>query len=333
MDPIWQLLLTMQLFIDTANTLLQVRNKCFFVKNETTQRIISPNRITSIGVTSNITLNASAIKLASAHEIPILFFHRDGSLITLLDGPSFLKQSQLRYKQLRYFNENNSMAWSRHIVILKIERQQITLSRYAKSRPALKQQLGFFKKKLEEQKPKILRIKDPTNFRGSIMGIEGIAARYYYRAINLLLPENFQFIRRSRRPARDHFNALLNYVYGMAYGQVNKAITSAGLDHFTGGLHTTPYQQTLVFDCMEPFRPIWDRLVLHLCAEQKITAAHFKEVSQGIWLNKKGKKMVVPAFVDYLHSRIKLDNKVQSIQNHLYHFARQLKIEILETIH
>jgi len=43
----------MQVFIDTKQTRLTVRNNSFFIKNSTTNRIISPHRITSIAITSN----------------------------------------------------------------------------------------------------------------------------------------------------------------------------------------------------------------------------------------------------------------------------------------
>src|SRR5690606_17902740 len=104
-------------------------------------------------------------------------------------------------------------------------------------------------------------------------------------------------------------------------GHITKALCAAGLDTYTGGLHTTPYKETLVFDCIEPFRPIVDRLLLQLCREQSLTPFHFRAVPNGYWLNKAGKKVIIPAYVDYLVQRIKFQGRILSIENHMYHFA------------
>jgi len=53
--------------------------------------------------------------------------------------------------------------------------------------------------------------------RQDILGLEGKAARSYFEAISSIMPERYRFAGRSRNPARDEFNALLNYGYGVLY--------------------------------------------------------------------------------------------------------------------
>ena len=61
-----------------------------------------------------------------------------------------------------------------------------------------------------------------------------------------------KFEKRSRRPALDHFNSALNYLYGMTYGVVEGGIFAKGLDPFIGLLHTDQYNEpTLAFDLIE----------------------------------------------------------------------------------
>ena len=85
--------------------------------------------------------------------------------------------------------------------------------------------------------------------RGSIMGIEGSGGRIYFEAISFILPDRYKFEGRSRNPAKDEFNALLNYGYGILYSKVEKACIIAGLDPYVGIIHTDHYnKKSLVFD-------------------------------------------------------------------------------------
>ena len=44
--------------------------------------------------------------------------------------------------------------------------------------------------------------------------------------------------------------------------------------------------ETLVYDAIEPFRPLIDRLVIEMCLTKAILPKHFKQVSNGFWLSK-----------------------------------------------
>lgn len=319
----------MQLYIDTANTKITVRNRCFYISNKTTDRIIAPKRISSVSVTGNITINASAIKLAANHEIPIYFFNHTGTLIANLTGPSYLKHSKLRLAQHSFFAARPGWQWSIETVLLKISLQIQTLKRLCKEKPSIKPEVNDILEAILALKTKIENMEPTSQMNNTLMALEGQVARNYYTALNIYLPSRYRFAKRSRRPGEDYFNATLNYIYGITYGHITKALHAAGLDTFTGGLHTTPYKETLVFDCIEPFRPIMDRLLLQLCNNQLLADIHFKAVSNGFWLSKEGKRLVLTAYADHLASRIKLNQKVLSIENHIYHFARNLKNTII----
>ncbi len=67
-------------------------------------------------------------------------------------------------------------------------------------------------RQLEKMAAIIEGIHDGTldELRGSIMGLEGVAGREYFAALSLALPDRFRFQGRSRSPAKDEFNSLLN---------------------------------------------------------------------------------------------------------------------------
>lgn len=83
----------------------------------------------------------------------------------------------------------------------------------------------------------------------------------YFSAYELIL-ENTEWVwkGRSRRPALDPANALLNYAYAFLEREVRTAIVGAGLDPRFGFFHSNNGRKdSLVVDLMELFRqPIID---------------------------------------------------------------------------
>lgn len=100
--------------------------------------------------------------------------------------------------------------------------------------------------------------------RASAMGFEGRAAAKYWGSFAILIPDKLSFPGRHTRHATDPVNSAVNYVYGMPYGEVWRAVIRAGLDPYFGIIHGTERDQgSLVFDLIEEYRaPFGDRLVL-----------------------------------------------------------------------
>lgn len=322
-----------QLYIDTANTKLSVKDRLFLIENKTVKRQISPHRIDSIAITSNVQLNTSVIKLASLNDISIFIYDALGETIAQLRSPHFLKHSKLRFKQMQFMHQEEGKIWIKKQLVLKTNEQCLSIKRWAKAYPKQKNNLHTIENNIKEF---LIKIKNTDNsspiINSSLMGYEGSIAKHYFKAVNLILPKQYQFQKRSRRPGKDYYNATLNYLYGMTYNEITKAIQSAGLDPFCGTLHKTQFGETLVYDFIEPFRPIIDRLLINLCLNHTLTDQHFTAIPKGYKLNKKGKKIILPAYASYMHQRINWQNKVTGIRNHMFLHARRLKQTINNTI-
>lgn len=96
------------------------------------------------------------------------------------------------------------------------------------------------------------------------MGYEGKSASIYWSAVATLIPKELGFVKRQTRYAEDAFNQSLNYLYGMLYGEVWRAVIDVGLDPYFGIMHGSERDQgSLVFDVIEEFRaPFVDRVLL-----------------------------------------------------------------------
>jgi CRISPR-associated protein Cas1 len=104
--------------------------------------------------------------------------------------------------------------------------------------------------------------------------------------------------RRTRRPPRDRFNALLSFLYSMWMNDCRSALEAAGLDPQIGFLHALrPGRAALALDLMEEFRPLADRLALTLVNRGQIGPDDFAEREGGaVLLEGDARKAVVVAY-------------------------------------
>ncbi len=137
--------------------------------------------------------------------------------------------------------------------------------------------------------------------RGELMGFEGTSGRAYFDILSQIMPSGFHFNGRSKRPAKDPFNAMLNYSYGVLYSKVENACVIAGLDPYIGILHTDNYNKlSLVFDMIEKYRPWAEEAVTYLFTGRKVQQELFRETKNGIVLEKKAKELLISSLNEML---------------------------------
>ena len=142
--------------------------------------------------------------------------------------------------------------------------------------------------------------------RGTVMALEGAAGRIYFDTLSYVMPDRFKFDGRSRNPAKDEFNALLNYAYGVLYSHVEKACIIAGLDPYIGFLHTDDYnKKSLVFDLIEMFRIFAEETVVYLFSGRRVKVEYFDEAKGGFTLNKEGKVLLIEALNSALDEAVR----------------------------
>lgn len=115
-----------------------------------------------------------------------------------------------------------------------------------------------------------------------------------------LLPPQYQFDGRSRRPAQDLFNAYINYAYAILYRYVETALFRAGIHPYIGFMHDDQHKRpSLVFDFIEPYRVWVDHLIFKLfTAKDPAQSDADQLLAGGLCLDKPGKKAIATAFVE-----------------------------------
>lgn len=137
---------------------------------------------------------------------------------------------------------------------------------------------------------------------GSLMGVEGGAARIYFqhfaRTVRGELREVFRFDGRNRRPPRDPANALLSFAYACLVRELVAITGGIGLDPYVGFLHQPRYgRPALALDLMEEFRPVLcDSAVVNAINNEVVKAGDFVVRAQGVALTEAARGRFVEVF-------------------------------------
>jgi CRISPR-associated protein Cas1 len=302
-----------QLVINTFGASLRKQGERFVVKAGDKEFAVSAHKVQSILVTTGVMLSTDAIELASAHNVDLVFLDLHGDPFARVWQPKMGSTAAIRRRQVEVADGPEGLALVREWIEAKLRHQREFLEELRHRRPDSE---ALFQAPLATLQDCLTRVEGLAGTldeqRGTLLGLEGSAGRAYFACLGRLVPEAYRFDGRSRQPARDEFNSMLNYAYGVLYSLVEKACICAGLDPFVGLLHTDNYnKKSLVFDLIEPFRIIGDRAAVLLFTGRRVLKEHFEAVPGGMALSKEGRGCLLT------HLNERLDKAVRyPVQGH-----------------
>ncbi len=298
------------LLLDTTGLVLKRHKGRFLVRHKKEgARTFSPYDIRSIIVGAPCLISTGALQLAIAHGIPVLLLDKVGRPVGRMWSPSLEGLADLRIAQAFFSVHEVAMRWMVQVFRRKAEQQlevlawlQGAVGREAPELVAARDSIDTGMRQLDACAETGL---PPDDMRTRLMTLEAGMARAWWAAVAALMPSPWSFEGRSRRPARDPFNAGLNYLYGMLYGTTETALMRAGLDPQIGVLHAEQYNRpVLVYDFIEQYRPQADRLWMQLCLENAIPPSGFEPWQGGVRLSRYGKHILIPRYFEWLDERI-----------------------------
>lgn len=301
----------MDLVLTTFGTYLHRQGELFVIKVGDENSQISSRKVRTILITTGASLSTDAIQLAVEKNIDIVLLDKFGDPYGRVWHGRPGSTTAIRRAQLRLADSEPGLRLALGWMVRKLDNQVDFLEEARKKRSRLSAALTEKLQALRELRQAIGALNgDLETLRGTLMGLEGRAGRTYWEAVNLLLPDNFRFEARSRNPAKDEFNCLINYAYGVLYGIVERACILAGLDPYVGFVHTDHYQKkSLVFDLIECYR-IWaDETVVGLFAARRVKKDMFDDLHNGLVLNKTGKAVLMERFEGHLDEGMRHGNR------------------------
>jgi len=267
----------------------------------------------------NSCISSRAALLAARNNIDVVFVGKFGMpegriFPACLGGTNLIRRKQLEAGQ----NEKGGKIAIK-LIWAKIKNEEFFLKTLNKSRTApLLLEKAEKISAIAEQVRQMLGEKFDAD---RVFGFEGLAAAHYFEGLSQVMP-----IEKRDQEGKDAPNALLNYGYGMLYGEIEKACLFAGLDPYLGFLHADRYgKPSLVLDLIEEFRPvIVDRAIITLYAQKQINESDFEQGGDKIFLSKEGRKKMIKAIMERLHAKITSDGRKLELSVIIQEQARRI---------
>lgn len=239
-----------------------------------------------------------------SHNIPVVYANQAGQFYGLVDNYA-INSTGITKAQVEHAETlANQLAIARSIIRTKLNNALVVMRRIARNRASQQQQqqLAEIEKQYSRMRNRIDRLRSLNRLRG----IEGLAARYFFGFYSSLLPAQWQFSRRNRRPPKDPANALLSLGYTVLFNNMLCFIKGRGLHAQFGYLHSGHNgQPALALDLIEAYRaPVVDALVFKLLHSNQFSAEDFDMSYGACSMSKAAKKRFLIALEAKLQSRI-----------------------------
>lgn len=284
--------------VTTHGSVVKRNHDSFVIKNDESSSEIPAEKIDAIIISSNSLISTQAIRLCIEKEIQLVISDWAGRPVARLWSSTPGKATQIRRSQYLAQETKAAFEISLHIVKLKLEKQRKFLKYLKNNRDQAPLQLEKAIHTITESLHSVSNLEYSDGAKNILLGHEGSSAAQYFRAISLSLPKKWQFTERSQNPAKDSFNATLNYLYGITYGSVEKIIILSGLDPTAGFYHSDIYgKPTLSFDIIEMVRPDVDRTVVSIFTKKMAKESWFEDKSEsGISLSKDARMFFISEY-------------------------------------
>lgn len=322
----------MNLVINSYGTTLQKENNLFVITSPEGKQQFPADIIRTISIGKAARITSDAILLAIKNQVDVLFINSMGQPEGRVWSVQYGSISNIRKAQINFLYSPLVVPWVKELILNKMDSQVALLLAFQPDREEDSKKHQQFKSginSIEDYKNKI-QAKEAeflNDIAPSLRGWEGAASRRYFQLLGSMMPETYRFKKRDRQPAKDPFNALLNYAYGILYGKVEGALIKAGIDPYVGIFHRDDYNRpALVYDFIENYRAWMDYVVFQLAINEAIPSEAFEEhkITGGLLLQPLAKRILIQSVNDYFEEIININGKPLSRMSHIEAQATQL---------
>lgn len=304
--------------LDKHGTAIKKHSKRFVVVCDEKEEEYSALKVEQIVVTAHCSITSEAILLAMQHGIDIVFLSLRGNQYARIYGPTQTGPVATRRNQLQSSSSNKGFALSRNLIYSKISNMRRLLMSLYRTRGVKKPAIHVENLSQVQERIMQLRLKE----RDTLFGLEGEGSKLYFTVLSQFLDKSLYLGHRSKHPAKDLFNAYLNYGYGILYSEVERACILNGLDPYVGVQHADrSNKKSFVYDFIEQFRqPVVDREVITLFARRRVAMS---DVDERFYLTKTGKMLIIPALMNKLEKTYTYENERLSLRSIIHRKARE----------
>jgi CRISPR-associated endonuclease Cas1/group II intron reverse transcriptase/maturase len=244
-------------------------------------------------------LTSPAITQALTCGVGVHFASGYGQYQGLLCAGNGAQGSRLWLKQVEYCqDEQKALAVAQAIVKVRIEAMRESL----RLRSTRNQSINTRLEQLHDHEKNIGQMQDISQLNG----LEGAATHAYFEGIKTLLPAEFNFNDRNRRPPLDPFNVLLSIGYTVLHGYVETLLRASGLFPWVGFYHQGHTTHTaLASDMMECHRDRVENTAITLILRKEISAEDFSYEEGGCIIHKPAHRHFLTALINNFETPVK----------------------------
>ncbi len=323
----------MDLIVDTYGATVKKKGNCFLIKREADVEEVCADDVVQMLVSIGTMITTDAIELAAQKSVDIVCMSKYGEPISRIWPCRFGGAALTRRKQLEALHDHRGVVIAGSMARAKCLNQAYLLKALNKERSI---------KEVEEIAGEILKKTKTAHWhsgsldekRSEIFALEGGCSRLYFEALSMIIPPEYGFSGRTKRPPSDPVNAALSYGYGLLYAKVERACILAGLDPYLGFLHTDRFgKPSLVLDMIEQFRqPIVDRAVITLFTKRSLRQEDFEsnKDDKGVYLGGKGREKLISKLYERLDTKIAFRGRKLKMQDVILLCVRDVSNYLLE---
>lgn len=316
----------MELHINKYGSYINIKHGLIQIRTKDDTRQVPIHKVKKIYLNRTCKISTELVFTALENNIQVVFQKKSGEISGRIWNNKFGSIATIRKNQLRFAASEESRKWIRKILAKKVDAQIALLLAIDRDEGNLSDKISSTINKLDKVKQELLNGNSRPGVKEDdyIRSLEGRGSRAYFRCISYTLPDAYKFKKRSRKPAKDMFNGMLNYAYGILYSRVETALIRSGIDPAIGIFHVDQYNRpAMVFDVIEVFRPWADYVPVRLCV-QEVIYPEFFDIPSGYYLNDSGKRILIQSFADYFDEVVWYNGNNRSRTHHINMYCQNL---------
>lgn|GEM_PF-20737 len=259
------------------------------------KRTLPVEQVRAVYAEASVTLKAGAAKLLMKRGIPVHFLGRDGSYLGTLWPREHLLAGEVLVRQAEhYIDPAKRLALASRFVRGATANILRNLRHYRASGIPLDGAIST----IEGMHSRI----DSAKSVPELMALEGNIRETYYLAWNELMPDEFRYTGRTRRPPRTMLDAMMSFGNSLTYAACLTELYHTQLNPTISYLHEPSERRfSLALDLSEVFKPVLvDRVIFKLVRQERFDESNFDADLDRVVLNDAGKRRFLEAYEERL---------------------------------
>jgi CRISPR-associated protein Cas1 len=263
------------LFIDRKQVELSVESGRLMVRYGDARMPFSvPTRILEMLVISApVQFSSSLVTQLTQENVVIVFINpRKSEASSMTTGMMHNDARRRLWQYQALTHEKLRLEFAKALMQHKLRLQKAVLTRALLKRLDCRPALFTGVNRIQAQLDQLMTVANIDSLRG----MEGAAGAAYFEAFQQLFAPSLGFNGRNRRPPRDPVNVILSLTFTLLHAEAVRCLFAVGFDPLLGIYHEPCFgRESLACDLVELFRPLAERWIWRLFAEEVVRLEYF----------------------------------------------------------